>query len=31
MKELLSGDEIFGFVKPLIDVHTLGISTISNF
>ena len=30
MKELLLGDEIFGFVKPLIDVHTLGISTISN-
>lgn len=30
MKEILFGDEVFGFVKPLIDVHTLGISTISN-
>jgi len=23
-------NEIFGFVKPIIDIHTLGISTISN-
>lgn len=30
MQELLLGNEIFGFVKPLVDVHTLGISTISN-
>lgn len=30
MRELLIGDEIFGFLKPLVDVHTLGISTISN-
>lgn len=30
MRELLLGDEIFGFIKPLVDVHTLGISTISN-
>lgn len=26
----LLSDEIFGFVKPYVDVHTLGITTISN-
>lgn len=30
MQGVLSGDEVFGFVKPLLDVHTLGISTIVN-
>ncbi|SUV35250.1 Uncharacterised protein [Bacteroides pyogenes] len=30
MKGKLVGDEVFGFVKPKIDVHTLGVSTISN-
>ena len=24
------GKEVFGFVKPLVDVHTLGLSTIAN-
>lgn len=27
---MLLEDEIFGFIKPHVDVHTLGISTISN-
>ena len=27
--EILNND-VFGFLKPLIDVHTLGVSTISN-
>lgn len=26
----LLSDEVFGFVKPYVDVHTLGITTISN-
>ena len=26
----LDSNEIFGFVKPYVDVHTLGITTISN-
>lgn len=30
MKDILLEDEVFGFVKPIVDVHTLGISTISN-
>jgi hypothetical protein len=30
MNNLLLNNEIFGFVKPAVDVHTLGISTISN-
>ncbi|MDR2410260.1 MAG: hypothetical protein LBE13_19415 [Bacteroidales bacterium] len=30
MNNLLLDNEIFGFVKPSVDVHTLGISTISN-
>lgn len=30
MRDLLSVDEVFGFLKPSVDVHTLGISTISN-
>ncbi len=27
---VLSENEVFGFVKPIVDVHTLGISIISN-
>ncbi len=27
---ILNNNEVFGFVKPLVDVHTLGISMISN-
>lgn len=30
MKKLLTPQDVFGFVKPLVDVHTLGISTISS-
>jgi len=30
MKYPLLDNEIYGFVKPAVDVHTLGISTISN-
>ncbi|MDR0603726.1 MAG: hypothetical protein LBG80_05405 [Bacteroidales bacterium] len=30
MNNSLVDNEIFGFVKPSVDVHTLGISTISN-
>lgn len=30
MRDLLLDNEAFGFIKPLVDVHTLGISTISN-
>jgi len=30
MQQKLLENEVFGFVKPIVDVHTLGISTISN-
>ena len=29
MKKVIS-DDVFGFVKPLVDVHTMGIYTIVN-
>lgn len=29
-KEFIPDNTVFGFVKPLVDVHTLGFSTISN-
>lgn len=30
MKEELPNNHIFGFIKPLVDVHTMGIYTIAN-
>ena len=30
MKEKVKNADVFGFVKPLVDVHTMGIFTISN-
>lgn len=30
MRQELFDNEVFGFLKPIVDVHTLGISTISN-
>jgi hypothetical protein len=30
MKKPLLPNEVFGFIKPIVDVHTLGISTIAN-
>ena len=30
MKKKINSSDIFGFVKPLVDIHTLGLSTIAN-
>ena len=30
MKNQLTPKDVFGLVKPLVDVHTLGLSTIAN-
>ena len=30
MFDYLTEKEVFGFIKPLVDVHTLGLSTIAN-
>ena len=30
MKLPLNDNEVFGFVKPLIDVHTMGMNTFAN-
>ena len=30
MKHSINSMDVFGFVKPLVDVHTLGLSTIAN-
>ena len=30
ISDKLTEKDVFGFVKPLVDVHTLGLSTIAN-
>ena len=30
MKFDISSEDIFGFIKPVVDVHTMGVYTIAN-